>query len=50
MRTPATVVLAPGVFSPGKLLELTSGTARTVRLLRLAERGSDFERAVFETL
>lgn len=50
MRTPATVVLPPGVFSPGKLLELTSGAARTVRLLRLAERGSDFERAVFETL
>jgi hypothetical protein len=50
MRTPPTVVLPPGVFSPGKLIELTSGTARTLRLLRLAERGSDFERAVFETL
>jgi hypothetical protein len=48
MRTPATLVLAPGLFSPGKTLQLTSGTTRSVRLLRLAERGVDFERAVFE--
>ncbi|RPI46731.1 MAG: hypothetical protein EHM59_06620 [Betaproteobacteria bacterium] len=48
MRTPATLVLAPGLFSKGRVFELVSGTLRKVRLLRLAERGADFERAVFE--
>jgi hypothetical protein len=48
IRTPATVVLAPGVFAAGRELELDSGTVQRIRLLRLAERGVDFERAVFE--
>ncbi len=48
MRTPATVVLAPGVFAAGRELELDSGTVRRVRLVRLAERGVDFERVVYE--
>lgn len=48
MRTPATLVLPPGVFSPGKTVALTAGTPRSARLIRLAERGADFERAVFE--
>ncbi|MCC6535620.1 MAG: hypothetical protein IT531_23970 [Burkholderiales bacterium] len=47
-RAPATLLLAPGIFQPGRILELVSGTLRRVRLLRLAERGVDFERAVFE--
>lgn len=48
MRVPATLVLPPGMFRPGKTVELTAGGVRTARLLRLAERGVDFERAVFE--
>lgn len=50
MRTPATLVLPPGIFSPGKTIALTAGGTRTARLLRLAERGADFERAVFELI
>jgi hypothetical protein len=34
----------------GQELELMSGGLRRVRLLRLAERGADFERAVFEVI
>jgi hypothetical protein len=48
LRTPATLVIAAGTFQPGREIELLSGTARRVRLTRLAERGADFERAVFE--
>lgn len=50
MRTPSTLVLPTGVFSPGRTLALTAGTNRTIRMLRLAERGADFERAVFEVV
>lgn len=48
MRAPATLVLPRGMFRPGTTVALTAGGARTARLLRLAERGADFERAVFE--
>lgn len=48
MRTPATLVLEPGVFEAGKTVSLAAGGTRTARLIRLAERGADFERAVFE--
>jgi hypothetical protein len=50
MRTPATLVLPPGIFRPGKVVALTAGGERNARLLRLAERGADFERAVFELI
>jgi hypothetical protein len=50
MRTPATLVLAPGTFTESKTLELISGATRKVRLLRISERGVDFERVVFELL
>lgn len=50
MRAPATLVLPPGVFHPGKTIVLTAGSERSARLLRLAERGADFERAVFELM
>jgi len=48
MRVPATLVLPQGAFRPGKTVALTAGVERNARLLRLAERGADFERAVFE--
>jgi hypothetical protein len=50
LRTPATLVAAPGFFGAGRELTLASGTPMRVRLLRLLERGVDFERAVFETI
>ncbi|MGH8635574.1 MAG: hypothetical protein ACREUX_22865 [Burkholderiales bacterium] len=48
MRTPPTLLLAPNLFQPGRELELLSGTLRRVRMVRLLERGADFERVVFE--
>jgi len=50
LRASATLVLEPGIFQPGRVLELLSGSARRVRLVRLAERGVDFERAVFDSI
>lgn len=49
LRTPATLLAAPGFFTAGRMLDLLAGTPTRVRLLRLLERGVDFERAVFET-
>ena len=50
MRTPATLLLAPNLFQPGRELDLLSGALRRVRMVRLLERGADFERAVFEAV
>ena len=48
MRIPASLVLAPEMFRPGRELELLSGTMRRVKLVRVLERGVDFERAAFD--
>lgn len=48
MRTPQTLVLAPGTFRAGLRLMLGSAPARAARLTRLMERGIDFERAAVE--
>jgi hypothetical protein len=50
VRTPPTLLLAPNLFQPGCELELLSGSLRRVRLVRLLERGADFERAVFDVI
>jgi hypothetical protein len=50
MRTPPTVLLAPNLFQPGREMELLAGSPRRVRMIRLLERGADFERAVFEAI
>lgn len=50
VRSPATLVLAPSIFEPGRELELLSGTIRRVKLVQLIERGSDFERVAFEVV
>jgi hypothetical protein len=52
LRTPATLLTAPGFFGAGREVALApaSGTPTRVRLLRLLERGVDFERTVFETV
>lgn len=49
-RMPASLLLAKDVFRPGREIDLMSGTARRVRLVRLIERGVDFERAAFELI
>ena len=50
MRAPATLVLPPNAFRPGRELVLRSGTLQRVQLTRLVERGTDFERAAFELI
>lgn len=50
MRAPASVLLAADVFQPGRELVVLSGALRRVRLVRLLERGADFERAAFEII
>lgn len=47
LRETASLVLPVGWFNPGRLVEIHTGEAHTVRLTGLIERGSDFERAGF---
>jgi hypothetical protein len=47
LRETASLVLPTGWFSPGRLVEIHSGEAQTVRLTSLIERGSDYERVGF---
>jgi hypothetical protein len=42
------VIVPPRTFSAGRVLRLASGPERKLRLLRLVQRGADFERAAFE--
>lgn len=50
LREAASLVLPPGWFSPGRLVEIRSAESQTVKLLTLIEKGSDFERVGFERL
>lgn len=43
----ASVVLPAGWFAPGRVVEIHSGEAYSVRLISLVESGSDYERAGF---
>lgn len=47
LRETASLVLPAGWFSPGRLVEIHSGEAQTVRLTSLIEKGSDYERVGF---
>jgi hypothetical protein len=48
LRETTSLVLPPGWFSPGRLVEIHSGEELfTVKLNRLIEKGYDFERAGF---
>lgn len=42
-----TIVVAPGSYGPGRLLDLHDGTPRQIRLTALVDSGSNFERATF---
>ncbi len=45
---PASVMMPPGCFRPGRIIETYSDHSRAIRLSHLLERGADFERADFE--
>ncbi len=49
-KAPATLVLAPGWFRPKRVIEAAIQKPMRVRLLELAERGTDFERVAYEIL
>jgi len=47
LKETTSLVLPPGWFAPGRLVEIHTGEAQTVRLTSLIERGGDFERVGF---
>jgi hypothetical protein len=47
-RSPASIVLAPGVFRPGRHFEILSTPPVHARMARISERGTDFDRVVYE--
>jgi len=48
LNSPASLVLASGLFKPKRVLELFVESATRVRLTEVLERGADFERVAFE--
>lgn len=44
------VILAPGSFKPGRIIEALAESPRRIKLVEMLDRGSDFERVAFETL
>ena len=48
LQEPASVLMPSGYFRPGRIIEIYTDVLRQVRLVRLLERGTDFERASFE--
>jgi len=49
-KLPATLIVPPGQFLPGAVIEMYASRAEQVRLGAIIERGFDFERLVFERL
>ncbi len=50
LTEPETVVVPAGWFRTGRVIELYTDSPRQVRLTRLLDRGSDFERAAYDAL
>lgn len=48
LREAASLVLPPGWFGPGRLVEIRGKESQTVKLLTLIEKGNDYERVGFE--
>ncbi len=48
VKQEASVVMAVGTYKLGKTLEVFTDQSRRLRLTRLIERGSDYERALYE--
>lgn len=44
---PQTIVVAPGTYGPGRVLDLHDGKPRHIRLTALVDSGSNFERATY---
>ena len=44
---PQTVLVAPGTYGPGRVLDIHDGKPRQVRLTALLESGSNFERVTY---
>lgn len=44
---PQTIVVTPGTYGPGRLLDLHDGKPRQIRLTALIDSGSNFERATY---
>jgi hypothetical protein len=44
---PQTILLVPGTYGPGRVLDLHDGKPRQIRLTALVESGSNFERAAY---
>lgn len=49
-REPASVILMPGSFKPGRTMEIIAERPQPIKLLVMLDRGTDFERAAFENL
>jgi hypothetical protein len=50
LKAPPTLVLAPGWFRPKRVIEAAIQKPLRVRLLEVAERGTDFERVAYEVV
>ena len=49
LKSPATIVLPPSWFRANRVIELHGDKAQSIRLLALADRGANFERATYMT-
>lgn len=50
LHEPASVIVPAGWFRAARIIELYTESSRQIRLTRLLDRGSDFERAAFDSL
>jgi len=48
LNSPASLVLASGLYKPKRVIELHAEKASRVRLTEVLERGADFERVAYE--
>ena len=48
LNSPATIVIPPGHFRAGRMMELSGGPHRQVVLVQLVDRGLDFDRATYQ--
>jgi len=50
LKSPATIVLPPAWYRANRVIELHGDRAQSIRLLALADRGTNFERATYMAL
>jgi len=48
LGTPPSIILPPGYFRVGRILDVSGGPVPRIKLLQLGDRGVDFERAAYE--